>query len=291
MLLLLRLLFLAFVSLPLFANLQLKKEYSFKDHKIYSSTLFPELKEKFILFNINNNRTKYRVKSSKIQELFEQHNIKIDLGKIRYVNFTKKSPVDTTALASEIKKRYEFHYVNLHVNSVVVTPRNYLKKLDSDFRLILHDKNLKRSKGVVSIKTAKKERIFFDYEVNAVLSVYTALNPLKRGDTLSSLSATQKQVKFDSFNALPLNRIGTKKYRLKRSVKRNHILTQRDVETYPIVKKGNSVLVELKSGSIVLEFTAIASQDGSKDDIISIQKKDGRRIKARVIAPGRVEIQ
>jgi flagella basal body P-ring formation protein FlgA len=47
----------------------------------------------------------------------------------------------------------------------------------------------------------------------------------------------------------------------------------------------------MQSGTVIVEFSAVASQDGSKNDIISIQKKDGRRIKARVIAPGRVEIQ
>ncbi len=287
----LRLLFILTMSLSLFAAMQLEQEYHFSDHKIYSTTLFPGLKDKFILFNINNNRTKYRVKSSKIETLFKKHNLQLNLGNVRYVNFIKKSPINTLALASLIKKRYEAFYLNLHVNYVTVTPRTYLKTLDPNFELILNDNNLKRSKGVFSIKTSKKQRLFFDYELDATLDVYLALHPMGRGDTLSPLNAIKKQVKFGSFNALPLNHINTKEYRLKRSVKKNHVLTQRDIEAYPIVKKGNSVLVELRSGSIVLEFTAIASQDGSKNDIISIQKKDGRRIKARVIAPGRVEIQ
>ncbi len=288
---LLRLLFLAAVSLPLFATMQLRHEYHFTKHKVYSTTLFPGIKNKFILFNINNNRTKYRVKSSKIKKLFNKHNLELDLGKVRYVTFIKESPINTSALSSEIKKRYESFYPNLHVNRVLVSPRNYLKRLSPDFQLILHNKNLKRSHGVFSIKTSKKERIFFDYEIEATIDIYVALHPLNRGDALSPLNAIKKQIQFDTFNALPLNHINTKEYRLKRSIKKNHILTERDIEAYPIVKKGNTVLVELKSGSIVLEFTAVASQDGSKNDIISIQKKDGRRIKAKVIAPGRVEIQ
>ncbi len=271
--------------------MQLRQEYHYSDHKIYSTTLFPGLKNKFILFNINNNRTKYRVKSSKIEKLFNKHGLKLNLGKVRYVTFIKKSPIDTSALSSEIKKRYESFYPNLHVNHILVSPRNYLKRLDPKFKLILHNKNLKRSHGVFSIKTSKKERIFFDYEVDATIEIYAALRPLNRGNALSPLNAIKKQVKFETFNALPLNHINTKEYRLKRSIKKNHILTERDVEAYPIVKKGNNVLVELKSGSVVLEFTAVASQDGSKNDIISIQKKDGRRIKAKVIAPGRVEVQ
>lgn len=287
----LQLLILVTVSLPLFAAIDLKQEYAFKDATIYSTTLFPKLKDKFKLFNINKNRTKYRVKSSKIQKLFKQHNVEINIGKVRYVNFKKESPVDTSVLASQIKERYEAFYSNIHVNRVHITPRNYLKAFDPDFQLILKSKDLKRSHSIFSIKTSKKERIFFDYEIDATLDVYRSLHPLKRGHTLSALNTISQKIKFDSFNAIPLNHIGTKEYRLKRSIKKNHILTQRDVEAYPIVKKGNSVLVELKSGSVVLEFTAIASQDGSKNDIISVQKKDGHRIKARVIGPGRVEIQ
>jgi flagella basal body P-ring formation protein FlgA len=271
--------------------MKLQQEYSYTKNTIYSTTLFPQLKQQFILFKIESSRTKYRIKSAKIQQLFKEHNLTVQTGKIRYVNFVKLSPINTSGLALQIKKRYEAFYPNLYVKQVHVTPRNYLKELDPNFDLILHTKNLKHAHGIFSIKTSKKERLFFNYEVDGVISIYMALHPLQRGETLSPLNAVKKEIKFKNFNALPLEHIHTKEYRLKRSVKKNHILTLRDVEAYPIVKKGNSVLVQLQSGSVVVEFSAIASQDGSKNDIISVQKKDGHRIKARVIAPGRVEIQ
>jgi flagella basal body P-ring formation protein FlgA len=288
---LLRLTLFVFMTVPLLAAMQLHQEYSYSGSSIYSTTLFPHLEDKFILFNISKNRTSYRVKSSHIQKLFSEQNLTVDTQKVRYVNFIKESPVDTVPISQLLKKRYENFYENIHVKNVIITPRSYLSELSNDFQLLFNEKNFKHAEGVLSIKTTENERIFFDYRIDATIDVFSALHPMKRGETLSALNTLKKTVVFDSFNALPLEEINPKEYRLKRSVKKDHLITFRDIESYPIVKKGNSVSVQMQSGTVIVEFSAVASQDGSKNDIISIQKKDGRRIKARVIAPGRVEIQ
>ncbi len=281
---------LSILYLPLSAEMQLQQQYTFETGPIYSTTLFPDTKEKFILFNINN-RTRFRIRSSEIVQRFKEHNLSIESGAVRYVNFIKKSPIQTTSLEQLIVERYYRFYNNLHVNHVQVTPRSYLKEMPSEYQLLFSDKNLYHAEGIFSIKTPEKKRLFFNYRIDATLDVYMPRRPLKRKEALTPLNTVKKQIQFERLRALPLEQVNTKAYRLKRSMKPGQIITRRDIELYPIVKRGSSVVVEFKSGSVILQFSAIASQDGAKNDIITIQKKDGRRIKARVIAAGRVEIE
>ncbi len=288
---LLRFSFFIIISIPLLAAMHLQQQYYFKTGPIYSTTLFPNIKKKFILFNINNNRTHYRVKSTQLIRRFKEHNLTLTAGSVRYVNFVKMSPVSTARLEEQLAMRYRTVFKNLHVKKVSVTPRSYLSKLPQEYTLLFSEKNMYRSEGVFSIKTADKKRLFFNYRIDATLEVYMPRHPLKRGDPLTPMNTIKKRIVLQKLRALPIVETGVKKYRLKRSMKPNRIITRRDIELYPIVKRGSSVLVELKSGSVVLQFSAIASQDGAKNDIITIQKKDGRRIKARVIAAGRVEME
>ncbi len=279
------------ISIPLFATMHLQQQYYFTSAPIYSTTLFPKLKKKFILFNINKRRTHYRIKSTQLVTRFKEHNLSITAGKIRYVNFIKKSPISTVRLEQQLESRYRNAFKNLHVKKISVTPRSYLGTLPQQYQLLFSEKNLYRSEGIFSIKTPEKKRLFFNYRIDATLEVYMPRHPLKRKEALTPLNTLKKRIRFERLRAAPLEQINTKVYRLKRSMQPGHIITQRDIELYPIVKRGSNVVVELKSGAVILQFSAIASQDGAKNDIITIQKTDGRRMKARVIAAGRVEIE
>ena len=288
---LLRFSFVIVMSMPLFATMQLQQQYYFSITPIYSTTLFPKIKKKFILFNMNNRRTHYRIKSTQLVRRFKEYNLTVTAETIRYVNFIKKSPISTARLEQQLESRYRNAFKNLHVKKISVTPRSYLTTLPQQYQLLFSENNLYHSEGIFSIKTPEKKRLFFNYRIDATLDVYMPRRPLKRKEALTPLNTKKKQIRFERLRAAPLEQINTKAYRLKRSMKPGHIITRRDIELYPIVKRGSSVVVELKSGSVILQFSAIASQDGAKNDIITIQKKDGRRIKARVIAAGRVEME
>jgi flagella basal body P-ring formation protein FlgA len=69
------------------------------------------------------------------------------------------------------------------------------------------------------------------------------------------------------------------------------LLTLRNIETIPLVLKNTPVTVELQNGAVIIEFEATATQEGLLYDIITIQKNDGKRAKAKVIGENRVELQ
>ncbi len=288
---LLRFSFFMIMSLPLLSAMHLKQQYYFHTTPIYSTTLFPKMQKKFILFNMNTARTHYRIKSTQLIKRFNEHNLSLDAASVRYVNFIKKSPISTTRLEQQLKTRYQNAFNNLHVKTIDVTPRSYLAVLPKKYQLLFSKNNLYKSTGIFSIKTPDKKRIFFNYRIDATIEVYMPRHPLKRGDALTPMNTHRQSILFERLRGAPLEQIHTREYRIKRSMKPGHIITHRDIEFYPIVKRGSSVVVEFKSGSVLLQFSAIASQDGVKNDIITVQKKDGRRIKARVVAAGHVEIE
>ena len=47
----------------------------------------------------------------------------------------------------------------------------------------------------------------------------------------------------------------------------------------------------MKNGAVLIEFAAIALEDGALHDIIAIRKADGQRIKAKVTGLNHVDIQ
>ena len=77
----------------------------------------------------------------------------------------------------------------------------------------------------------------------------------------------------------------------KHHIKQNSIITMRDVEALNIVRKNSNVSVSLSSEGISITFSAKALQDGKLNDIITIQKQNKKRLKAKVVGKNRVEIR
>ncbi|MDQ1297897.1 MAG: flagellar basal body P-ring formation protein FlgA, partial [Campylobacterota bacterium] len=65
----------------------------------------------------------------------------------------------------------------------------------------------------------------------------------------------------------------------------------RYLEPLPIVLKGAKVSVQVQNESVIVEFIATATQEGALYDIITIEKSDKKRAKAKVIGENRVELQ
>ncbi len=74
-------------------------------------------------------------------------------------------------------------------------------------------------------------------------------------------------------------------------MKAGDVIEARFVEPMPMVLREGSVTVTLTEGNVLIQFHAIALQDGAFHDIISIQKPDGTRLKAKVVGENKVEIE
>lgn len=270
---------------------ELAENYTYKNAIVYSTDLFPELTQKFEILKIPADREQYRIEGQIIAKTFELHGITIDISKTRYVNFVKYSSIDFTPLKTQLSKMLQEHYPSIQIEDITITPRGYLSSMHKDTRGIFDDHFYQRATGTFYILDPQGLRHYLDYSVRATINVLHTTQKITRRERLNGFNTFLKPVPFSSFKDKPLTALPDQISRFRSNLKSGQLLTLRNIETIPFVLKNEKVIVEVRSDGVIVEFGATATQEGSLYDIITIQKSDGKRAKAKVIGENRVELQ
>ncbi len=269
---------------------ELKNEYFFNNHTITSDFLFPELPQKFEILRIPEDKNHYRIDSQIIAKTFELNGITIDTSKARFVNFIKKSPVDFSPLKNQLQSKLIEKYPTIKIDDIIITPRGYLPSLAKDAKGFFDERFYLSSEGTFYIVDSSGLRRYLDYSVHATLAVLHTSQSVTRKEKLNGFNTVFKPIPFTTFKDIPLTQLPHELSRYRSNLKPNHLLSVRQIETMPMVLKNEKVVVEVKNDAVIVEFGATAVQEGSLYDIITIQKSDGKRVKAKVIGENRVEL-
>ena len=278
-------LLLLFVSVGALYSLTLEKQYYFSDANITTSLFSAELEPK-LLFSIEK-KEKVRIKCKDIIKLLAYDGIKC---RYSYVEFIKKSPIDTSRLEEELKKYYLSYYPNMQIISLKIHPQNYIKYLPSEYSFKIKAKNYKKSEGNFYIIDNEKRKIFFYYTIDAYVDIYQAKRELRRNELISAANTLRKRVHFRSFKDLPITAEELGHFESVHNINKNSIITQRDIRKSYLVKRHESVILEVRSGALVVETSATAMQNGKLHDIITVEKADKTRLKAKIVSKNRVQI-
>lgn len=285
-----KLFFLLFFSLVLNAY-TLKENYTYSHPTIYSDDLFPDLPKKFEILKIPDDLTQYRLNAQIIAKTFELNGVEIETANVRYVNFTRLSPVDFSTLKNQLKNLLLGQYPTIVINDITIIPRGYLASLPKKSRGVFDEHLFQNAKGTFYIIDDNDIRHYLDYTVSATINVLHTNQKVSRRDPLSGFNTLIKQVSFGSFRDTPLTALPNEASRFRSNLKEGQLLTLRNIEPLPLVLKNEKVTVEVRNDTVILEFTATATQEGQLYDIITIQKSDGKRSRAKVIGENRVELQ
>lgn len=289
--LLYRLFILYFALLGTVWGYELEKEYFYTQTTIVSTDIFPEVSQRFEILKIPEDKTQYRIDAHVIAKTFELHGIPIDISKAPFVTFSKKSPVDFAPLKQQLSQMLQTRYPSLAIAQINITPRGYLKSLPQGVQGNFDDRTYLKRNGTFYVIGEDGLRRYLDYSVDATLRILHTTQNVSRKELLNGSNALAKTVLFDSFRDTPLTRFPERSYRYRSNLKAGTLLTERNVEEIPLVLKNDRVVVIVQNGPVVVEFLAVAIQEGSLYDIITIQKRDGKRAKAKVIGENRVELQ
>ncbi len=270
---------------------ELKEEYLYTDPIIVSTDLFPEMEKRFEIVRVPSEKTLYRLDSRTLAKTFELHGITIDTDKIRYVNFVKKSPIDLTPLKDQLAHKLQERYPSIRIRAVTITPRGYLDSLPSDAKGVFDSRIYQNASGTFYVLNSKGLRHYLDYSIDAILPVLHTTQKVLRKEILGGFNTLLKPVPFDSFKDTPLTAFPSESVRFRSSLQSGTLLSVRNIEAVPLVLRDENVIVQIQNGSVVLELSATATQEGALYDIITIQKRDGKRSKAKVIGKNRVELQ
>ena len=282
--------FFILISLKLFAG-TLHSTYYVNSNNIKLMDIFPDARYDVTLYKIDYNRYSKKISSKKLINRLKEHGFDTVYPSSRYIKFIKKSPINTSKIESDILNIYKNKYPNIKINSILVTPRGYVKELPKNYQLIMSKRSYLSNSGTFSIKTPQHKKIFFDYIIDAKLDIFTSKQTIKRGEKISLLNTSKKNVLFSRFKAPPISETDLDNIQMKKHIKQGSIITTRDIEILDIVKKGSSVIANLKNKSINISFSAKALRNGKLNDIITVQKSSGQKLKVKVIGINRVEIR
>jgi len=269
--------------------LELPKQFLYENSCITSKALTPNIKKEFELFCIAKHKTKKRVKASDIVLAYKKHGFETITTTSRYINFLKKSPVDVSVFKKQVKTYFLNYYPTLKIKSIMITPRSYILALPNEYKLIIQDKSYRSFEGTFYL-IGDNNRFYFDYEIDATMFVVQASQIINKKDALNSGNTKLKNIHFVSFKSRPIDSSQLSNYEALHRIKKNKIITIRDIKKECLIRRHEDVIVLIKDNNIQIEFSAKAVQDGGLHDMILIEKPNGRRMKAKVIGHKRVEI-
>ncbi|MDD2267125.1 flagellar basal body P-ring formation chaperone FlgA [Sulfuricurvum sp.] len=270
---------------------ELSENYEFTDYTVYSDDLVPNIPKKFEILQIPADKNQYRIDAQIIAKTFELNGFELNISKTRYINFTRHSPIDFTPIKQQLAQMLTEFYPTIHIQEIIITPRGYLAKLGKNVHGEFDKRFYQNATGTFYILDNEGLRHYLDYTVNATLGVLHTNQKVSRKESLNGFNTLLKTIPFQSFKDKPLTALPAHPSRFRSSLKPMQLLTLRNIEEIPLVLKNTPVTVELQNGAVVIEFEATATQEGLLYDIITIQKNDGKRAKAKVIGENRVELQ
>jgi len=286
-----KLMFFVLLFTQLYANSTLNSTYYVDSDDIYISTLIENAPKDKILYRFTPKKHIKRVNSKELIKTLKQHGYQNINSKSRYIKFVKNSPINTTKIVSYLKSYYQDEYTNITIKALHVRPRSYVDKIPADYTIDIRNKSYLSKEGVLSIKTAQNKKIFFDYDIEADIVVYYSTYKIKKDTQLSGINATKKSVVLSRFMAKPLQNLKQNTYQAKHTIQQNTVISMRDITSLNLVKTNANINVFLNNHNISISFTAKALQSGKINDIITVKKSNGKKIKVKVTGKNRAEMK
>ncbi len=282
-------LFLLFTSI--YATNNLNDIYYVDSYDVRVEDIVKNSNDNAILLSIPKNKHTKKMKSKILIKILKAKGYIDYKYKHNYVNFIKKSPIDTTKIKEFLRNYYEDSYESIKINNITVEPRSYTEYLPQDYIIKIRPKNFLSSHGTLSIKTRERKKIFFNYIIDANVDIYISRKKIKKKTELSALNSFKKSIILDKFKAKPIQNIKTSTLQSKHHISKDKILTIRDVEELSIVKKGSYISIGINNNNIDITFSAKALEDGKINEIIRVIKPNGKKLKVKVIGKNRAEIR
>ncbi len=269
----------------------LEDSYFVDSREVNASIITNDKRNDFLLLQIPKESYTKKVKTKELLASLKEHGYKNFDSKRSYINFTLKSPIDTSFMEKKLREFYEKNYKEIEIQSITVTPRDFMDTLPKEYTVHLRNRDFLFSSGVLHIKTSDNKKLFFDYDIKAYLSVFISKDAIEKEAQISPISYMPKRILLEKFRDRPLQILEQTSLQAKRHIPKDTILTLKDIESLDLVKKDSTVSVGMFSEGMKIVFSAKALQDGKLDDIIKIQNSNQKILKARVTGSGEAELE
>jgi flagella basal body P-ring formation protein FlgA len=270
---------------------ELSANYFFDNSVIMSKTIDQKCEKNFEILRIPDGKTSYRINAQIIAKTFELGGCPIESKKVRFVNFTKQANSDYRLLKEQITLFFKHHYPTIEIQEIHIISRANSDSLPEQTKIILDDNTFKNKKGTFYVVDSHGIRRYFDFSIDATLKVLHTNRKVARKESVSIQNTMIQSLPFEGLRGKPLGILPETPYRFRSSLKENTLILDRHIEPLPMVLRGSQVSVTVENGSLVVEFIARATQEGGLYDIITVEKGDGKRMRAKITGENRVELQ
>ncbi|MCX6075187.1 MAG: flagella basal body P-ring formation protein FlgA [Campylobacterales bacterium] len=284
-----------FLSLILWLSIlngsELHSNYYFDTPLILSKNIDPTCEKNFEVLRIPDGKMSYRVNAQILLKTFELGGCPIETNKVRFVNFTKEVAHGLTLLEQQLKEFFKHTYPTIEIQEVHIFPRGSNDVLPKEIHPIFDNNSYKANRGTFYLLDDNGVRRYFDFTIDATLSALYTTQKVTHKETLSTQNTLLKPLPFTTFRAKPLDSLPDTPYRFRASLQENVPILDRQIEPLPMVLRGSKVSVIIQNGAVIVEFIATATQEGKLYDIITVEKGDGKRSRAKIIGENKVELQ
>ncbi|MBN2815938.1 MAG: flagellar basal body P-ring formation protein FlgA [Campylobacterales bacterium] len=285
-----KLFFTLLLGCSLGATEYLKSNYFIHSDSVMLSDVVNTPQQDTLLYSLDANKHTKRVKASELITLLKNHGYREYTSKHTYIQFSKKSPVNTAKIEKALLDYYKKNYKNIHIKSLELHPRSYLQSLPKEYSFGIEKSAYLSNKGYCFIVTPKRKKIFFSYTLFAHVDAYFTNQMLSRGTELSNINAKKKSIMLQKFRAMPLQELPLHTFETKHRLKQESLITSRDIVGLYLVKRGDSVNVTLKNEGIAISFQAEAITNGRFGESILLRTKENKKINARVVGTKKAEM-
>lgn len=197
-----------------------------------------------------------------------------------------------------IKNRFLHFYknYNIQIDDISITPAMNvnLSKMKIE-KIIFDDKLLSRDSGnfeVYLTHNEKRQRVFFTFNINAVIDALSATNNIKTNEVISFANSQISSFRIERSIQLPANSNIINEYSAKSFIPSGSIITPARIKPKVIVKKGDVVEVLYNEDGFNISFNARALEDGSINQNINAQNiQSDKIINIKILSPKSAKMQ
>ena len=270
----------------------LKTQYAITTKDFNASSIDPYIKEDFLIYQFETNKHQKKFTSSALMRVFEEHGLELKDDSKGVVHVRRTASIDFEPIRRRIKEYYRSHFPRMKIEDISIRSNSFIPSLPQSYELVFKEKAyLYNSSSLQVISAETKKRYFLSYTVQSTMKLFKARHNINRGKILNQIDLIYEETDFKRFKGIPIESLNKGQFRLKRRLAKGKILYTHDIERLPSVLKDKPVNVRLISGQVYLEFQATALQDGHIDEYIFVKKRDGKRLRARVVNQNLVEIE
>ncbi len=202
---------------------------------------------------------------------------------------------DLSELNFELVKLYSSEYPGIIIKNITIEPATNISLASPKLlRIDLTRNSLKQSSGIFSaiyLDSKVEKRLYFRYRMMADVEVAKASRDISRDKKIDKEDVEFVLIPFERMFRKSISKDEMQDVSATRFIKAASIIAQSDFVKTPVVLRNSSVIASVDDSDLELEFEAVAVEDGSVGQMVTIKNKNGKTFRAVVVGPSRVNVK